>query len=346
MLTVDELREHVKDRRFLPVYILYGTEEYLRDRAVKTIIEKAFDEGEFRDFNEAEFSLNSEDALPKALAAAQQLPMMASRRVVRINNVRITATGRNDTIKEEHEAILKAYFDDPSPSSVVIFIAEELNGVRKMGKLLRSQPGTVEFTQLDDEKAASWARSTFKKAGVSIDGTALRHLISLVGNDIRRLSNEVDKLTTASFPSMLVDQQLIDLLVPNTREMTNFALAGQILKQDKRAALEVLRKILDDGAEPVMLIGLLGYNFRTLLIAASMMSQGADRRDITAVLRRPTREQDEIFHAARRYGQKKLGEMLRRIAETDLALKTSLGGGGPQGSRLLMEVLVCELAAA
>jgi hypothetical protein len=34
---------------------------------------------------------------------------------------------------------------------------------------------------------------------------------------------------------------------------------------------------------------------------------------------------------------------MRRLAETDLAIKTSLGGGGPQGARMQIEMLVAEL---
>jgi hypothetical protein len=35
---------------------------------------------------------------------------------------------------------------------------------------------------------------------------------------------------------------------------------------------------------------------------------------------------------------------MKRVAETDLAIKTSVGGGGPAGSRLQLEMLVCEMA--
>jgi hypothetical protein len=36
---------------------------------------------------------------------------------------------------------------------------------------------------------------------------------------------------------------------------------------------------------------------------------------------------------------------IQLIAAADLAIKSSLGGGGPKGARLQLEVLVCELAA-
>jgi len=41
----------------------------------------------------------------------------------------------------------------------------------------------------------------------------------------------------------------------------------------------------------------------------------------------------------------KIARGIQLIAATDLALKTSLAGGGPKGARLQLEVLVCELAS-
>lgn len=340
----EDLRNQLKRGEILPVYILYGPETHLRDVAVRFIADRAFAVGDLRDFNEAEFSLNSEDNLQRALAAAEQLPMMASRRVIRITDVRITAGGKGDTIKEENEAMLKAYFENPSSSSVVLFVADDLNGVRKMGKLLRAQKGAVEFTVLEDAELTSWAREKFKDSGATIDENAIRYLVSLVGPNVRRLTNEIAKLSTASLPNGIVDAALIEALVPNTREITNFELTDQIVRKNKSKALAVLQKILDDGAEPVMLLGLISYNFRRLLMVADMMSHGIDRKEVARIMNLRYNDQEDFLKAARQIGRQKLSHALKRIAETDIALKSSLGGGGPAGSRMQIEILVCELA--
>lgn len=342
----EELRDQLKRGVVLPVYVLYGDEVYLRDLAANTIAGKVFGDGDLRDFNESVIELSNEADLARALAAAEQLPMMASRRLVRVSGVRVTQGGKNDTIKEEHEEMLKAYLARPSETTVLIFLADELNGVRKMGKLLRSQPGAVDFASLDDAELLEWARAKFKADSISIDDRTLRFLIDLVGNDLQRLSNEVEKLILASFPQKTVDNSLIEALVPNRRELTNFELTDRLVRRDSLGALRVLRKILDDGAEPVMLLGLISYNFRRMMIAASMMQNGAERRDVEQLLRLRYSDQEPFLRFARQLGTNGLTNALRRIAETDLALKTSIGGGGPSGSRILIEVLVSELATA
>ncbi|MEO7539497.1 MAG: hypothetical protein ABIV21_05690, partial [Pyrinomonadaceae bacterium] len=119
VLTREDLRTQLKRRQIAPVYLLFGPETHLRDLAAKTIFDLSFAPGDFRDFNESCFSLNSEDNLRRAFAAAEQLPMMAARRVIRITDLRISATGHRDTVTEDDEATLTAYLSDPSPDSVV-----------------------------------------------------------------------------------------------------------------------------------------------------------------------------------------------------------------------------------
>jgi DNA polymerase III delta subunit len=108
----------------------------------------------------------------------------------------------------------------------------------------------------------------------------------------------------------------------------------------------VLNKILNDGAEPVQLLGLLSYNFRRLLMAKEMMDRGDDRRDIAGILKMRYQGQQDFLAAARRADRRQLITVFDRLAETDLAMKTSLGGGGNQGTRMQIEVLVCEITAA
>ena len=340
----EDLRNQLKRREIAPVYLLFGPETHLRDLAVKTITDFAFAEGDLRDFNETSFSLNTEDNLQRAISAAEQLPMMSTRRVIRVTDVRISASGIRDTITEDHEPILSAYLTKPSTHSVVILVADELNGVRKMGKFLREKTTAVEFSVLDDAQLTKLARDKIKDAGAEIDEASLRHLIGLVGQDVRRLNNEVNKLAAAALPSKTITSSLIESLVSNSRELSNFDLTDHLVAGRRTQALTALKKILDDGGEPLALLGLISYNYRRLLIVKEMMLRGADRREVASAAKLRYNDQESFFAAARRAEIGSLTRSIRLLAKTDLAIKTSAGGSGPVGARMQIEMLVCELA--
>ncbi|MEO7659166.1 MAG: DNA polymerase III subunit delta, partial [Pyrinomonadaceae bacterium] len=202
----------------------------------------------------------------------------------------------------------------------------------------------VEFARLDDRQFADWARKEIAEAGAEIDESTLKYLLSRVGSDVRRLTNEIKKLAAAALPGKRISPELIEALVPSSRELSNFDLTDYLVAGKRSNALRTLKKILDEGAEPLALLGLISYNFRRLLIAKEMMNRSAPRAEIASAVKLFGRGQDDFLAAARRTETTKLAAALQRLAEADLAIKTSKGGGGPVGARMQIEILVCELA--
>ncbi len=342
-LTREQLWKNLKQGEIAPVYLLFGSEPFLRDRAAATIASHALGENSVPEFNETSVSLSASDGLANAIASAMQLPMMAARRVVRITDVRVSATGTRDTLKEDHEAILTKYLERPSESTVVMFIADEIDKRRRMTKLLLERTASIEFSRLDDVELANWARREIANEGFNIDERTLAYFVTLVGDDLQRLTTEIKKITTAALPDKIITAELVESLVPSSRILSNFDLGDHLFAADKSRTFETLKKILDDGAEPLMLLGLIASNFRKLLKAKVLMESGADRRDVARTLGLPYRKQEDFLALARRTDSKRLMEALGRIAKTDTAIKTSRGGGGPNGARLQIELLVAEL---
>jgi len=337
LLTREQLKKQIRDNQIAPVYLFFGAETYLRDLAVKTICDRVFKEGDLRDFNESGFSLAGAD-VRDALAAANQLPMMSQKRVVRITEVRVSDSGRKETLREEHEAALTAYLDDPSEATVVFFIADELDKRRKLSKLLLEKCTAVEFPALNDREAVDWLKDRLKDFNARADERVLRHLIGLAGSDLRKVSSELEKLAVASLPDGVVTDELVAELISNSRELSNFALTDHLLAKNRTRALETVHKLLDDGAEPVMLLGLIASNYHRLALVKDLMKQGMDRRDVARAVNMPYGKQEEFMATARRLEQEKITHILRRMAEVDLAIKTSLAT-----PRLQIEMLVCEL---
>jgi len=335
----EELRAQLKRREIAPVYLLFGAETYLRDLAAKIITDLVLADSALREFNEIEHSL-SESKIQYALSDAEQLPMIASRRVVKVMNVVVSATGKKDNLKEDDEEILARYLARPAETAVVIFVADELDKRRKISKLLLERCVAVEFGELKDEELIDWAKNKLKEFHAEADDKALRQLIGLVGNNVRRLTNEVEKLAVAALPDKIITFELVESLVPNSREISNFDLTDHLLTKNKKGALQTLKKILDDGAEPLMILGLIASNFHRLFLSKELMRQGVERREVARIMKLPYGKQEDFLATARRTDEKNLSRIMQRIAETDLAIKSSRGT-----PRLQIEILVCELTA-
>ncbi len=341
--TKAELWKEITAGKFAPVYVLFGPETHLRDVAAKQISKAAFGENDLRDFNETDVSMSGSE-LRDLLGVAEQLPMMSERRLVVIRDVVVAATSTRDTLKEADEPVLAQYLLRPSPTSIVVLVADELNGNRKLTKILKTGAVMVEFEKLDEAGLLRTAKRFVEEKGAEIDQRTLQVLVDTVGDSTLRLSNEVSKLATAALPGKTITVEMIESLVGNSRLIENFALTGNLFSGNRTAAMHTMKKILDDGAEPLMILGLIGTNLRKMMIAKELMEAGADNYRVYNAIRVRKDDQAMILAAARRSKTANLAKAIQLVAETDLAIKTSLSGGGAQGSRMQIEMLVCELA--
>jgi DNA polymerase-3 subunit delta len=230
-------------------------------------------------------------------------------------------------------------------SSVLIFIADDLDKRRRLTKTLIDACASVEFAPLRDAELAVWAKARLKDLKVETDERTLHHIIALVGSDVRLFSNELEKLATAAIGTGFITIEMVDDLVARSRTLSNFELTDHLISRDRRRALQVLERLLDDGAEPLMLIGLIASNYHRLALAKELMSRQASKEEVFRLVSMPFSKREDFLATARRSDAHTLARSLERIAAADLAIKTSLGGGGTAGARLQLEMLVCELSA-
>ena len=313
-----------------PLYLLLGSEVYLRRVAAQTITEAALSRTLLREFNESAFSLLS-DPVQSAVAAAEQLPMMSDQRVVRIRDFA--------RLREADEDSLIRYLNNPAPTTVMIFIADELDKRKKSSKVLMDTCTVVEFAPLKDAEARTWVKTRLKELKVSADDQVLSDLIRLVGTDVQTLFNELEKLASAAASSGgRITLDLIDELIGRSRELSNFELADHLLAGNRKKALETLHRLLEDGAEPVMLVGLIAGNYHRLALGKHLLTRGG-REEVFRNINLPPFKRESYISTLQRSSAAKIAQGIQLTAAADLAIKTSQAT-----PRLQLELLVCELA--
>ena len=317
------LREEVR-----PLYLLLGPETYLRQVAAQTITDIALSSTFLREFSESSFSLLN-DPVKSAIIAAEEKPMMG-RRVVRIRNF--------SKIREADEDILIHYLNNPMPTTVMIFSADELDKRKKSSKVLLEVCTVVEFPPLKDAEAKAWAKSRLKELKVSADDQLVSELIRLIGTDVQTLASELEKLASAAADTGRITPDLVDELIGRSRELSNFELGDHLLAGNRKKALETLHRLLEDGAEPVMLVGLIAGNYHRLALGKHLLMRGG-REEVFRNISLPPFKRDSYISTLQRSTAAKIARGIQLTAAADLAIKTSQAT-----PRLQLELLVCELA--
>jgi len=324
-----ELERALSDGKIQPLYLLLGPERYLRDAAARAITTAALATTLLREFNEASFSLLSDD-VQSAIAAAEQLPMMSDRRVVRIRDF--------SRLKEAQEEVLINYLGNPVPSTVVIFIADELDKRKKATKSLLDRCTVVDFSPLKDAEAKGWVKTRLKELKSTADDPVISDIVRLVGTNVQTLFMELDKLASGAGDTGIITLPLVEELIGRSRELANWELTDHLLAGNRKKALETLHRLLEDEVEPLMLLGLIGSNYRKLALGKQILMQRGESQVFKYVFIQPFKQRSYL-DTLRRADAAKLAHSIQLIANVDLAIKTSQAT-----PRLQMEMLVCELA--
>lgn len=324
-----ELSARIGRGEVAPLYLFLGPERFLRAEAIAALIETV-DEA-FRAFNVDTYSAADTD-FDTILDAARQLPMMASRRLVVVDK----AEAIRDSAQERLEAYLKA----PSDYSCVVFMAESLDMRRKSSTALSKACTVVTFAHLGEAEATRWVEARVRAARCSIERTALGALVDLAGTDLTRLAIETDKLTTHAGRGA-IGLAAVEALVARSREGDVWELTDAVAARDRKRAMRVLSRQLDAGEEPLALLGMLASTYRKMLLAKELMERHAPAAEVQAAVKLPPWKAGEFNGQVRRIPVEQIAHGLRRMAEVDLAIKSSIGT-----PRLQIEVLVCELTGA
>ncbi|HAF12247.1 MAG TPA: DNA polymerase III subunit delta [Blastocatellia bacterium] len=333
-LTRADFERSLAAGRIQPLYLLVGCEGYLRDAAARTVSDAALSGTLLREFNESSFSLLTDSAMA-AVAAAEQLPMMSERRVVRIKDFA--------KLREADEEILIRYLQRPVDSTVVIFVADDLDKRKKLTKALLLNCAVVDFPACKDAEAKAWARKRLQELKTAADERVLTEIVRLVGTNLQTLSSELEKLASAAIETKRITIELVEELIDRSRELSNFDLGDQLVAGDRRRALETLHRLLADDVPPVMLLGLIAGNYHRLALAKELLKRG-ERDEVYRLIYGPPAKRDAFMNTLQRSDATKIARGIQLIAAADLAIKSSLGGGGAKGANLQLELLVCELA--
>ncbi len=328
---------NLKAGKFAPLYLFEGKETYLRDQAVKRLADAAVDDA-MRDFNYVQVAVTEGD-LSEALALANQFPMMAERRMVIV-------TGFEAVNDERQLEQLKAYLAKPADTTTLVFVSDALDNRRTIATMLRKGCTVVTFEPLDEKTTAlDWIRNYVQTNGAAIDASGAAYLVGMVGTDLQRLTTELDKLIAYVQGKGRITPAEIDELVRHSREHSNFELSNAVLDNQRESALRLLSHLFDNPAEPpqtlaIMLVGLLAKTFRNHLIAKDMMKLNLPSEDIAKTVGQSIFAVKYLNERARKLDGERLVRAVKRIAQTDIALKSSQAT-----PRLQIELLVMELCA-
>jgi DNA polymerase-3 subunit delta len=325
-----EIERRLTRQELAPVVFLWGEESWLADEAINRIEAVVLDP-ETRAFNRQVFYGDEAEA-QAVVTAAQTIPWLGSQRLVVLRGA--------DALPRSADPPLVAYCQQPSPSTCLLFVAQRAETNRPLFALLLKLPWAVRFRRLLPRELSSWIEQRIAASGCRITAAAVAALIETVGNDLRLLANEIDKLVTFVGVGHVIEVESVTALTQDIREVTAFELARFLSAGDLAEALRAWGKLASSGEYPGLALGAIIHHVRQLWRIKLAQAGGASAERLARELNIPAFTVRRLSAQAAILEAAQLRQWLEALLEADRTLKRS--GLPPQSvfERLILRFCV------
>jgi DNA polymerase-3 subunit delta len=299
----------------LPVYLIFGKEDLLIERALRRLKDMLATEGD-PDFDFDIFAGESACA-DDIIAAANTLPFMAPRRLVIVRDA--------DKMSADELGLLAAYAADPAQSACLVLAATSIARNMKIYKAIDALGGVSEYAAPKKTELPGWVIALFKTKGRVLSRDGADALARAVGSDLRRLESEADKIIAFAGEKTSLERDDVEAVVTESAPTSIFEFLDALGARDAAVALAKLDGLLDGGDTLLGIHAMTLRHVRSLLGVISLRERGTSSSEAVRTLRLKDWQYRNLARQAERFRPEELSAALRAAAEAEARMKTSQG---------------------
>jgi DNA polymerase-3 subunit delta len=351
-----------------PIQAIVGEDTYLAEEALERVLAAAVGD----DRQEAvQVFHGDEQKWEKVLAAARTGSLFVARRalVVRRADQFFEDRPRKDEAEDAQEAggrtrsrageskpkaappghPLVEYLASPSPDVTLVLVAARPDARRNPWKKVLPAVDVHDAKPKKGRSLRAHVEEELRARGLRFAPDALHDLLAEVGQDLRRLMGEVDKLEAFAGDRRTITGDDVSAVLGRGLSQPLYLLSDAFAGRDAGRSLELLERLLGDNEEPLRILATLHRSLRQVRAARAMREARVPRDDIGAKLLPPNMQfkLDALLDASRRWSEPDLRRAIVALGEADRRLKTgadgttplvaavaeSCGGGATRGAR-------------
>ena len=334
------LWKNIKSQEYLPVYLLKGSEPYLKLNYANLLAGSVVPAGlEVFNYHKLDGETVTMNELVECVEA---LPAMCERTCVLVHDLDFEKLSDPD-----REALVDLLSDAPDTCTLIFW--QDTVGfpqkTKKMKELLALIDEAGAVVDLDARSRQDLVKFVVTECGKSdrvISAYTAEYLIDNVGEDMSNLVTEIEKL--CNFAEREITQADIDSVCIRSLEATAFQMIDALLDNQFDRVFQALGILFDMKTEPMMILGALVSTYSDMYRAKVVAHEGGQQRDLKKLFPQAYKSDFKLRNAFRRAGRfsmPALRRSLELLAEADTKLKST-----SEDHRTVFEKLMIELALA
>ena len=325
--------KEIKEENLVPCYFFYGEETFPAWEFV-TGLKETLISPDVPDYNVERFNLE-DNSWAEVIDSARALPFFISPWRIIVVEV---PKGKKESLSSREETILKDYFSSPpSKTVIVIVLSGKIKKNTSLFKFFSSLSSAVdslkESRPLKERALSAWMDKKFLSQGKTAAPEAKERLQELAGNDLRRVSNEIEKLIIFVGEKKSIELDDVNQVSGWVKTFFDWEIADSLGKADFERSLVVLNNLFKEGVKPEYILGSIARFFRDIFLAKlSLKEKSMDKKAIFKELKPHIREKfgsfytdklNEFFSLVEKFSMRDLNRVLAELEEIDLKMKTT-----------------------
>jgi DNA polymerase-3 subunit delta len=327
--TASEVLKDLKKKSYSPLYLLHGDEPFYVDKVSDFIEENALSPSD-RSFNQFIF-FGKDLTIPALLSHAKRFPMMAERQLIMVKE----AQGLQGIEQKEMQTALENYAKNPLTSTILVLVFKAGADERKTWVKAFDKAGVMmPSKKLYDNKIPDWILEYCHESGLKISRKAIEMLCENVGNDLKRLASEIDKIMLNLRVDEEINAQVVEKFVGISKEYNYFEFQKAIINKDVLRANQIVNFFAANPKDnPLAPIVILLYSFFSKVLLTHATPDKSERNLAVVLGVNPFFTKDYGL-AARNYSLGKVVQIINDIKKLDLKSKGVEAGSLSDGDAL------------
>lgn len=335
MSYMDVLKQ-IKKKQIAPIYFFYGSESFFLQQLKQQLIEKvaANDEDSLAVYDLEEVPIEA------AIGDAETYPFFSERKLVIAENP-VFLKAKPDKLTFEHDLLaLERYLAAPVDYTVLVIIApyEKIDERKKISKLLKKHATVAACNPIKDNDLKQWVNSIASQLQVTINDEAYEIMEAELSNNLHQLENELQKLALYVGPNGEVTKDIAEELVSHTTTSSALRLVDAVIEKDLHKAIRIFKDLLKMKEEPIAMISLIAFQFRSILRVKLLKQQGYSQFQMQKQLGVHPYVVKIALNRERQFTVDKLERIIIQLADTDATIKS-----GKMEKEMAFELMLYDL---
>jgi DNA polymerase-3 subunit delta len=313
-----QIFKELDQNKVRPFYLIVGDEPFQISEITHKIKAHFITTKDSADFTYETFDGETSDP-NQLMASLNMLPGLFDEP----NSYRLIKCDRFDKFNAGSLDILKPYFDNPSPTTAFLIIANKIDKRKAWVKTAQQKGLVVEVSEPYDNDWPRWRPYFEKKSGKQIEIPAWEYLVECSGKTLSLVWQEVQKAATYVGDKPAITFEDLESLLSSNLKSDIFRFADDVIAKRKFLAMKGFEALTLEGESEIKILSILVRQFRMVERCQRLLEAGVqDPKVLAPEIGTHPYFLGKILELAKKQSPQEIQKGIHWLAETDYSLKT------------------------